>query len=101
VCGAPGLTGAHLLHADEAASRTTTREKQLRAQPDAVADRVLLVEGYDRAAVDSLQIGALSPQMLEGHGARPGAVGDLYGLVCVVTHEDVRVPAARAPSVQA
>jgi hypothetical protein len=104
-CGSPGLTGAHLLRADDAASRTPTREKQLRARPDAVADRVLLVEGYDRTAVHGLEVGALSPEVLEEHGARPGVVGDLYGLVHLVTREDVRGPdagpAPRVPSAQA
>jgi len=103
-CGSPGLTGAHLLQADAAASRTPTREKQLRAQPDAVADWVLLVEGYDRTTVRDLQGGAFSPEMLEGHGARPGAAGDLYGLAYLVTHEDIpgsaAGPVVRAPSAQ-
>ena len=38
--GLPGLVGAHLLRADEAASRVPPREKERRAQPDTAADWV-------------------------------------------------------------
>ena len=104
-CGLPGLTGAHLLRADTMASQTRTREKQLRSQPDAVADWVLLVEGYDQAAVHELHGRALAPRTLEEHGARADAVGNLYDLVYLVTCEDVLSLAAsaamRAPSAQA
>jgi hypothetical protein len=95
--GSPGLTGAHLLRADEAASRTPTREKQLRAQPDAVADWVLLVEGYDAAAVRDLRGGGLSPGALEALGAVPVAVTDLYRLVHLLAREDLSGLSATGP----
>jgi hypothetical protein len=89
LAGSPGLVGGHLLVADEMASRAPTREKELRAQPDAVANWVLLVEGYDAAAVRDLQDDALSPRVLEECGARPGAVGEPYALVHLVVREDI------------
>jgi hypothetical protein len=95
--GSPGLVGAHLLQADAAASQTPTRERQLRAQPDAVADWVLLAEGYDTAAVRALRGGGLSPGALEALGASPGAVGDLYRLVHLVTRDDLPDPSAAGP----
>ena len=46
-----GLCGAHFLIGDRAASQTRTQEKALRGEPDAIADWVLLIEGYDADAV--------------------------------------------------
>jgi hypothetical protein len=85
----PGLVGGHLLVANEAVSRAPTREKELRAQPDAVADWVLLVEGYDAAVVGHLQGDVLSPQVLEECGARRDAIGEPYDLVHLMMREDV------------
>ena len=93
LAGSPGLVGGHLLMADAAASRAPTREKELRAQPDAVADWVLLVEGYDAAAVRHLRDGALSTRALEEYGAQEGGTGEPYGLVHLVAREDVTGPA--------
>ena len=41
-----GMLGAHLLEGDGTASRTQTREKELRGDADGVADWLLLLEGY-------------------------------------------------------
>jgi hypothetical protein len=87
--GLPGLVAAHLIRADEAASRTPTKEKQLRAQPDEVADWALLVEGYDTVAVRRTWDGPLSSPALEAHGARPRAIGDFYLLAHLVTRQDL------------
>jgi hypothetical protein len=92
LAGSPGLVGGHLLVADEMASRAPTREKELRAQPDAVADWVLLVEGYDAAVVWHLRDGALSTRALEEYGAQEGGTGEPYGLVHLVAREDVTGP---------
>lgn len=46
-----GLCSSQLLVGDQAASQTNTQEKILRGTPDAVADWVVLVEGYDADAV--------------------------------------------------
>jgi hypothetical protein len=74
-----GLTGAHLLIADQDVSSTPTEEKKLRGAPDAIADWVLLVEGYDRSAVEQARAGLLSRDGLFGHGAA-AVVAGLYSL---------------------
>jgi hypothetical protein len=71
LAAAPGITGAHLLAGDRAASATETAEKRLRARPDQISDRVLLIEGHDEGAV------ALAR---EACGAPASATGGLYRL---------------------
>jgi len=85
---APGLVGAHLLLADKAASGASTRESRLRGTADAVADWVVLVEGYDREAVAMLARGSLAPATLERLGAAPGAIVDPYRLAHIVAEGD-------------
>jgi hypothetical protein len=68
-----GLCAAHLLIADRDRSRAPTRETTLRAGQDAVADWVLLVEGYDEAAVAQNRSG-----LLRQSGAGRDITGDLY-----------------------
>lgn len=89
LAGSSGLVGAHPLRADAAASRTPTQERQLRATPDAVADWVVLIEGYDEATVRDVWSGALSPKRLNAAGALPDALGDVYALAYLMTHEDI------------
>jgi hypothetical protein len=68
-----GLCAAHLLIADQDRSRTPTHETALRGGQDAVADWVLLVEGYDEAAVAEDRSG-----LLRQSGAGLEIAGDLY-----------------------
>jgi hypothetical protein len=68
-----GLCAVHLVIADRDRSRTQTRETALRAGQDAVADWVLLVEGYDEAAVAQDR-----SELLRQSGAGPEITGDLY-----------------------
>jgi hypothetical protein len=68
-----GLCAAHLLIADRDRSRTQARETALRGGQDAVADWVLLVEGYDEAAVAEDRSG-----LLRQSGADPSITRDLY-----------------------
>jgi hypothetical protein len=77
----PGLTGAHLLESDVSASNTDTGEKKLRDGPDAVADWVILLEGYDDEAVAEAGSFLLTSDGLAG----PGAIGDwLTDPFCIV-----------------
>jgi len=73
-----GLTGAHLLKHERPAITTTT-EQRIRGH-DQEADWVLVVPGYDAAALEAVAASALEPQSLAGIGAAPGAVSGLYRL---------------------
>ena len=75
-----GLNGAHLLVCDPAASRMQTREKILRGAPDVFADRIMLVEGYDRAAVEAARDDLLGANGLTTHGAGANSIAGLYSL---------------------
>ena len=75
-----GLCAAHLLIGDQAVSKTPTREKQLRAAPDAVADWVVLVNGYERAAVAQAKAELLGADGLLSNGASENPVAALYNL---------------------
>ncbi len=68
-----GLCAAHLLIADQDRSRAPTRETALRGGQDAVADWVLVVEGYDEGAVAQDR-----SELLRQSGAGPGITGDLF-----------------------
>ena len=88
LAGQPGVVGAHLVIADEAASRTATREKQLRSQADEVANWVLLIEDYDLTLVEDQCDKVLSSERLEESGARAGSGRSLYRLAHLVTQDD-------------
>ncbi len=75
-----GLCGAHLLLGDQAASQTKTQEKLLRGEPDAIADWVLLVEGYDRTVVEMAEAELCGPAGLGANGAADHPTSGLYGL---------------------
>jgi len=77
----PLLCGAHLFIADRGVSTAPSRERQLRANSDAVADWILSVEGYDQAAVAE----DLS-ELLRANGARPDIISHLYALDHLVTN---------------
>ena len=79
---------AHFLIADKAASGSPTRESQLRGAPDAIADWVLLVEGYSTTSLRALGAGALSPETLERDGAETGVMVHHYQLAHLVSSED-------------
>jgi len=80
----PGLVAAHLLEADEAASRSETAEKSIRDRPDEIADWVIMVEAVDVQAVDEARSTVLSASALvdAGAAAEPhvGVYRFLYGL---------------------
>jgi hypothetical protein len=58
----PGLTGAHLLLRDRTKDRPPSEEERLRGRPDASLDALLLVEGYDRGALERAR-GALADEL--------------------------------------
>ena len=78
--GRAGLSGAHLLIGDQGVSKTPTQEKEPRGEPDAIADWVVFVEGYDRAAVEQAKAELLGAHGVIGHGASESPVAGLYSL---------------------
>lgn len=75
-----GLTAIALLESQPAAATPRTTEQKIRGE-DAVADRILLVRGYD---VDALKKVLATELDLQSHGARVDAVG-LYRLAYCLT----------------
>ena len=80
LAGRPGLCGAHLLIGDREVSHIKTQEKELRGNSDAVADWIVLVEGYDRAATEHARTELLGASGLAAHGAADRLTSGLYGL---------------------
>jgi len=74
-----GLTGAVLLQTDTPAIAPTT-EQAIRGHADIAADWVLVVTGYDAAALTLLEQGPLSRDSLEVAGASQGTTVGAYQL---------------------
>ena len=85
----PGVLGAHYLEGDQAASRTETEEKRLRAGSDAIADRVVLVGGYDPEALHEVRRSTLAPAALVAQGAEEAQTAAVYRLLHCVTEPDL------------
>jgi hypothetical protein len=85
-----GLCGGHFLIADRAVSETPTQEKELRGAPDAIADWVVLVDGYDRAAVEQAKAELLGADGLIGHGGGAGPMAGLYSLDYTLGEEEAK-----------
>jgi hypothetical protein len=63
----PGIAGAHLLQTDTPAAPQTT-EQRLRGGQDAAADWIVLVTGFDAAALRSCLAESLGGERLEAAG---------------------------------
>lgn len=85
----PGIVGAHLLQGDLAASRTETEEKRLRGTPDAIAGWVVLVAGYDGAALQAVRESELADRELLAHGASTPPIAGVYQLLHTITEPDL------------
>ncbi|WP_461173334.1 hypothetical protein M1D93_00915 [Arthrobacter sp. Z1-9] len=85
----PGLVGLHLLR-HQTPDIAPTTEQRIRGNADRFADWVLVVCGYDLAALESLQCGDLEARAWQAMGASPGAEGHLYTLAYSATPGDVR-----------
>jgi hypothetical protein len=87
----PGVLGAHYLEGDQAASRTETEEKRLRAGSDAIADRVVLVGGYDAEALSEVRRSVLAPAALVAQGADEAQTAAVYQLLHCITEPDLEI----------
>ena len=85
----PGVLGAHYLEGDLAASRTETEEKRLRAGSDAIADRVVLVGGYDADALADVRRTVLASAALVAQGAEEMQQAAIYRLLHRITEADI------------
>lgn len=83
------IVGAHLLRADEAASRVETEEKALRDRPDEVADWVVLVEAMGPAPLEALLEAELAEPALAGQGAASGRQGAIYRLLHILSSDEL------------
>ncbi|MEQ1650366.1 MAG: hypothetical protein ABL898_17440 [Hyphomicrobiaceae bacterium] len=82
-----GLTGAHLLEA-QTPNIPLTVEQKIRGA-DKTADWIILVSGYDAAAVDACVSDALSDTALIAAGAMRDIVRTTHRLAYVLTAQDV------------
>ena len=84
----PGLVGMHLLR-HQAPGIAPTEEQRIRGLADRYADWVLVVCGYDLAALQALTDSALGEAALTAAGAQPGAESALYQLAVSALPADV------------
>jgi hypothetical protein len=85
----PGLVGAHLLQREQAVVRPDTIERQLRRHEDGFVDWVVLVEGYDAAALGTSVKQLLSVDSLEQHRATQVSSFPGYQLQHLMCAEDL------------
>jgi hypothetical protein len=90
LAGRAGLCGAHFLIGDRGVSDTPTQEKELRGKPDEIADWIVLVEGYDRAAAEQAKAELLGADGLVGHGAAEPLTAGLYSLDYSLGEEEAK-----------
>jgi hypothetical protein len=65
-----------------------TQEQKIRGGADAVADWVVLVSGYESAALETLWSDELGAKALADAGALPALTAGLYGLRLAKTQAD-------------
>jgi hypothetical protein len=91
----PGLTGGHLLRTDTP-NLVATTEQRIRGG-DAVADWVVLVSGYELAALDAIRDQALGEPSLSEAGAGNGTTTLLYRLSYSLAAFDLRMDSPPSP----
>ena len=84
----PGITGGHLLqtHTPDAGA---TQEQKIRGGADAVADWIVLVNGYDAKALADVISTPFSTASLTAAGARPAQLTSVYNLSYTLTPRDL------------
>ena len=84
-----GLVSAQLLQDAARPQGTLTTEQKIRGG-DATADWIVLVNGYDAAAVDAVAADEVNAGALAAHGAAPGSIARVYRLAIVLTPGDLQ-----------
>jgi hypothetical protein len=82
-----GLTGAHLLESQTMGGSPRTTEQEIRGR-DAVADRALLICGYDVEAVKAVVEHELAPAAFLSQGALPDPAVALYRMAYSLSSGD-------------
>ena len=72
------IAGAHLIVADNSASRVTPVERQ--GRPTTLPNWIVLIEGFTFDAIRAVGDSWLSDERLQAHGAKPGIERDDYTL---------------------
>jgi hypothetical protein len=85
----PGIVGAHLLQGQQSASAGDTAEKKLRAQPDQVAEWVVLIEGVEQDALTAIRRDVASNDAFVRQGAKPSIERGLYRLQFALTKTEM------------
>jgi hypothetical protein len=78
LAAAAGIVGVHLLRGLPGDSGGRTAEKALRAQPDEVADWILLVEAVAAEAIHAARSRIGASEVFERNGVAPGCQRGLY-----------------------
>ncbi len=84
----PGIIGGQIWRADPESTLVPAEERDLRPEPDQVADLVVFVEATDVELLSGLADGELSSAGLSAHGAAAGAQTTVHRLLCSVEKED-------------
>ncbi len=84
----PGVTAAHLLTTQAADPGTPLTAEQRIRGGDGAADWILLVNGYDAAALGAITSSQLDPDALIAWGAQPGSTTSRYELRYELTPAD-------------
>jgi hypothetical protein len=84
----PGLTGGHLLMTDTPKTASPTTEQQIRGS-DGAADWIVLLAGYDPAAVQHAVEDRLSSDALHHAGAQERSTVGRYNLAFTMTPLDL------------
>src|SRR4051812_43019420 len=87
----PGLCGAHLLVGDQEVSQIKTQEQELRGGPDAVADWVILVEGYDHTGCEEALAVLTGLTGLAAHGAGENLITNFLASTTCLTKRKQRI----------
>jgi len=88
VAGGPGITGGHLLQT-QTPNVDATQEQKIRGGADAIADWIVLVNGYDAQALANVMSTRISSASLAAAGTAPGALTSLYNLSYTLTSRDL------------
>jgi hypothetical protein len=84
----PGITAGHILMTDTPETASPTAEQRIRGA-DGVADWVLVITGYEAAAIEHTVATRFAPQALHRDGAAEGVTTGTFKLALTMTPLDI------------